>query len=415
MTEHFSWYVGIDWGYEEHQVCLTDAVGQVVFQRRVPHTIAALTETCEQIAQRTGARPADIAVAIERPHGAVVEVCLDRGYAVFALNPKQLDRFRDRFTVAGAKDDRRDTAVLASSLRTDPSAFRRVAADDPILVQLRTLARTEADLKTDLGRLSNRLREQVYRLAPEVARLSPAADEPWFWTLLARAPTPAAQRALTPAQVRTVLKRHRIRRLTAETVVQALRAPSFPLAPGVVAAAAAAIDLLLPQLDVVAQQLTRCVAQQAALLTALHERPALDGEPSGHRDVEILSSLPGLGRMGTVTMLTEAAPMLAARDYDRLRAHAGSAPITDQSGKRRAVRMRRACNGRLRETLYHWARVSLQLDADARAYYARLRARGHHHARALRSLANRWLRTLIAMLTHRTLYVPRTVSDPPRS
>jgi len=30
------------------------------------------------------------------------------GFVVHAINPKQLDRFRDRFSPAGAKDDRRD-------------------------------------------------------------------------------------------------------------------------------------------------------------------------------------------------------------------------------------------------------------------------------------------------------------------
>jgi hypothetical protein len=33
----------------------------------------------------------------------VVEALLERGLRVHATNPKQLDRFRDRFTVAGAK------------------------------------------------------------------------------------------------------------------------------------------------------------------------------------------------------------------------------------------------------------------------------------------------------------------------
>jgi transposase len=170
--------------------------------------------------------------------------------------------------------------------------------------------------------------------------------------------------------------------------------------------------MLVPQLRVVEAQRRRCVHRQDALLAQLHERPAADGEPVGHRDVEILSSLPGLGRMGTVTMLTEAAPLLANRDYHRLRAQAGSAPVTDASGKRRSVRMRRACNPRLREAVYHWTRVSIQRDRGARAYYDRLRHRGHTHARALRSLANRWLRTLIAMLTHRTLYAPLHLSTP---
>ena len=53
------------------------------------------------------------------PHGPIVEMLLERGFAVFAINPKQLNRFRDRFTVAGAKDDRRDAHVLGDSLRTD--------------------------------------------------------------------------------------------------------------------------------------------------------------------------------------------------------------------------------------------------------------------------------------------------------
>ena len=110
--------------------------------------------------------------------------------------------------------------------------------------------------------------------------------------------------------------------------------------------------------------------------------------------------------MGTITMLTEAAPLLASRDYHRLRAHVGSAPVTEASGKRRLVRMRRACNPRLREAVYHWTRVSIQHDPSARAYYDALRARGHGHARALRSVADRWLRILVAMLTTRTLYDP---------
>ena len=67
----------------------------------------------------TGAPAAAIAVAIEVPHGPIVETLLERGFQTHAVNPKQLDRFRDRFTVAGAKDDRRDAHVLADSLRTD--------------------------------------------------------------------------------------------------------------------------------------------------------------------------------------------------------------------------------------------------------------------------------------------------------
>ena len=131
-----------------------------------------------------------------------------------------------------------------------------------------------------------------------------------------------------------------------------------------------------------------------------------EGEPREHRDVIILRSLPGVGRTVAATMLTEAAGPLAARDYPTLRAHGGTAPITKRSSKRTFVHMRYACKHRLRNALYHWSRTSIQHDAQARAYYDRLRARGHQHSRALRSVADRWLRILVAMLRSGTVYDP---------
>jgi len=65
---------------------------------------------------------------------------------------------------------------------------------------------------------------------------------------------------------------------------------------------------------------------------------------------------------------------------------------------------RRACNRRLRWAAYHWGRASVQHDAASAAYYRDLRARGHRHGRALRSVVDRWLRILIAMLRQNTLY-----------
>ena len=103
MTEEIEWFVGIDWARENHQVCLVDAHGKCVGERTVSHSGAGVEELCDWLLARTDAKPEAIAVAIEMPHGPVVEALLERGFRVYAINPKQLDRFRDRFTVAGAK------------------------------------------------------------------------------------------------------------------------------------------------------------------------------------------------------------------------------------------------------------------------------------------------------------------------
>ena len=182
--------VGIDWASESHQICIVDQDGHRT-EHPVPHTSAGLAALATELVALSPEDPGRVAVAIEVPRGAVVDTSLERGLHVFALNPKQLDRFRDRHTVAGAKDDRRDTFVLADSLRTDRPAFRRVHIDDPLIVELRELSRLDDDLREELSRLSNRLREQLHRFCPDTLALCPAADEPWFWALLDRALTPA--------------------------------------------------------------------------------------------------------------------------------------------------------------------------------------------------------------------------------
>lgn len=68
--------------------------------------------------------------------------------------------------------------------------------------------------------------------------------------------------------------------------------------------------------------------------------------------------------------------------------------------------MRHSCNERLRNSLYHWSRVSIIHDQRTRTNYAHLRAKGHSHGRALPGIADRWLGVLIAMLKRRTLYDP---------
>ncbi len=77
--------------------------------------------------------------------------------------------------------------------------------------------------------------------------------------------------------------------------------------------------------------------------------------------------------------------------------------------------MRKACHMRLRNAVYHWARVAIQHDPASRERYAALRARGHSHGRALRSVADRLLAVACAMLESQTLYDPNHREKTPKA
>jgi transposase len=363
-----------------------------------------LAELCAWLVDRTGAQPCEIAVAIETPRGPVVEVLLERGFAVFAVNPKQLDRFRDRFTVAGAKDDSRDAHVLGASLRTDPQAFRRLTLDDPLIIELREWSRIHEELKQERTRLANRVRDQLWRYYPQAAELTDDVAADWFLDLWGQVPTPAKAARVAEKTLARILQNHRIRRFDAAQAMRILRKQPLWVAPGTVEAATAHIRTSAARLRLINRQIKDAERRLDELCEAIEA--SAPGQICEQHDVAILRSLPGLGRINVAALLAEACEPLRRRDYQVLRVLSGAAPVTRSSGKSHIVVRRHACNSRLRNALYHWSRVAIQHDAISRQRYDELRRRGHSRARALRSVGDRLLYVLCTLLERQTLFEP---------
>jgi len=398
------WYVGVDWATQEHVVCLLDDQGNVLGERAFAHSGEGIATMGSWLLDSTGAQPSHLHVAIEMPHGAVVETLLERGMVVHAINPKQLDRFRDRFTVAGAKDDRRDARVLGDSLRTDAPCFRQLRVDDPTVIQLREWSRIAEDLGQERVRLSNRLRQQLLRYYPQMLQLGDELESEWFLALWEMAPSPQQTTRLREPKVSKLLKEHRIRRFDAGHVLTVLREKPLIVAPGTTEAAVAHITSLVARIRLLNRQHKEALQRLDQLTTELAAKEPEPGQGHEQRDVEVLRSLPGIGRIVLATLLAEAWQPLGQRDYHTLRALSGVAPVTRNSGKRSGNRsivvMRQACNMRLRQAVYHWARVAAQYDPKSRAAYVALRARPFAWAKS----AN-----------HRRPPLARRLRDAPRS
>ena len=206
-----------------------------------------------------------------------------------------------------------------------------------------------------------------------------------------------------PGRITKLLKDHRIRRLDAEAILSHLRGTPVYSAPGTATAAIAHLELLAERARLINKQIKACKARLEALLEEMATEPPA-GQKNEQRDVTIIQTMPGIGVIVASTLLGEAAGPLQARDYPALRALSGIAPVTRRSGKKKSVVMRTACHPRLRNAVYHWARVATQNDDIAKARYSALRARGKSHGHALRSVADRLLGVLCAMLRNQTDY-----------
>ena len=89
---------GIDLASEEHRLCVVDAEGRQLDQRRISHSEDGLVALVRRLLELGVAR-----VALERPNGLVVDRLLDAGLTVVPVHPNQLAAARDRYRTGGGK------------------------------------------------------------------------------------------------------------------------------------------------------------------------------------------------------------------------------------------------------------------------------------------------------------------------
>jgi transposase len=390
--------VGDDWAEDHHDVEVLDAAGRRLARARLPEGVAGIARLHAIIGELAGQDVEDehveVLVGIETDRGPWVAALVAAGYQVFAVNPLQAARYRERHTVSGAKSDTGDAHVLADMVRTDAHQLRPVAGDSAQAEAVKVVARTHKTLIWERTRHTQRLRHALRDYFPAAVQAFEDLDAPDALELLAKAPDPASAARLTRAQIRAALKRARRRDIGAKTerIWAVLHAEHLGQPEVVTGAYAASVRSLVAVLRVLDQQIATLQRQVVAHF-------------GRHPDAEILASQPGLGQILGARVLAEFGddPTRYATAKAR-KNYAGTSPITRRSGKTKLVAARYIHNDRLIDALMTQAFAALSASPGTRAYYDQLRARGAGHNAALRQLANRLVGILHGCLKTRTRY-----------
>jgi len=410
--------VGIDWGADEHEVCVVMEDDIRARQRwRVPHRGADIDKLFDKLAALSPDAK-ELWVAIETPHGALVDTALDRGMRVFSINPKQLDRFRGRYFSSGKKDDKTDAYVMARTVLSDTDCFRELVVAAPEYVMLREWSRQREALVGDQTALVNRIKGALRRYYPSFLELGNVVTEAWGRELFAIAETPHKAACTRVSTFDKLLRSHRIRRLSGQQLHDVLCTQPLHVAQGVTEAIVGQLRQSFARLELVQTQIADAEAEIERLVANLHdahatEQAKLAAEDRTPSDVEIWTSLDGVGKVVLGTILGEAHVLIASRDLSSLRAFSGCAPVTKNTGQRENryaprkasfVHMRYACSEHLRFAIYHLGRTASVFSPVYKPRYAAMRARGHSHGRACRQIADQILHVAFAMLRNRTTY-----------
>jgi len=317
----------------------------------------------------------------------------DLHYQVYVIPGKAVDRYRDRHRQSRSASDKTDAVVLAEVLRTDRHLHTPWHADQPITRQIRSLVSLVHDLKRFVVGTSNRLRSLLWRYYPIAAELFSGLDQQITLQFILAYPTPQQAKQLTMAQFTAFCRAHKYYRsdLITRRYGQLLNAQTFARSEIATAYASQAQAWARVILSLVEER-----DQAQKLLTQAFEQ---------HPDCHVFESLPGAGEF--------LAPALLSRFRDcRARfptasvaqATAGTSPVTVQSGKKRRVQFRRACDKDFRYYAGQFARCSIREAPWASAYFATVRPRCEKASQAYRCLANRWIAIIWRLWTDRVVY-----------
>ena len=380
------YYMGVDWADEFHQVWVSDSQGKKVAEMKIEQSPKGMSELGRWLHERK-AEDIELWAAIEKPHGRIVEFLLDHGVVVYPVNPKALDRARDRFRMSQSKSDSFDAYVLAEFLRTDHVHLRALKPDSEQAQELKMLTRDHHRLGRHKTRLLNQIEVTLKEYYPRPLEVFSDLESKIALDFLEQYPTPRALSNLTRRKWNRFAKReHHLGEERCKELWEKLSQPQLKIPEHVVRAKSQLLLVLVIQL----RSLTEAVKNYSEEVERFFaSMPA----------AKLVKTLPG-GKSGiTVPMLWAELGDAKSRwqSFRHLQAEAGGVPVTKASGKSRVVQFRYACNKLLRYASYWFSFNSLNRCEWAKKYYRDQRAKGHSHHEALRALGAKWLKIIFVM------------------
>ncbi|MBV7339628.1 IS110 family transposase [Chloroflexi bacterium TSY] len=357
-------FIGIDWSETKHDVMITDENGRRINYMTIEHSVDGFKQL-EKWRETMDIGHEKCRIGLETAHNLIIDYLWDAGYTnLYVLPPNVVKASRARYNQSGARTDESDAYTIAELVRTDVHRFYPWHPGSELLQQMRIVVSMTEFWRKETVAVSNRLRSCLLRYHPALLNVfswpSPIAAH-----LILAYPSPQAAEKATYDEFQVFLKQHKHNQPSKWlTCFDALTTQHPRSAPGVAQAC-----------QVQAQQLARL------LLHTLNSKQAtlqqLNSLFLQHEDHPIFASLPGAGELLAPSLLVKFGEDRRRFPHSSMvQTLAGTAPVTNQSGKVHLVHFRRSCDKEFRYFSQQLARSSRQQSRWASAYFTQARQKG---------------------------------------
>ncbi len=388
-------YAGVDIAKMDHVIGAVDETGAEAASPMKFKNSEAGFERCIAWLESVAESEDEVFVGMEAT-GHYWKACfaylMAAGYRVCVVNPMQVHAMRKLKNLAGVKNDRIDSWLIAETLRQGDYDETRLATDE--VQALKQLTRYHQGLKQELATVKTQAICVLDAYFPEYAVLFSDMFGAASLKVLAECPTPSEVARKRASSIAKLLSEGSRGRLGADKAAQVKAAAKSSVGIKLGEEAASfQIKTMVSQIEFLNQTIAKVEKEVASLLEKV--------EPN-------ITTIPGVSTTTGAQIVAEIGDVKRFKNAASIVKYAGLNSGVDESGKFSAegVPITKHGSPYLRRSLWLAANRARQYDPRLKEYYDKLRRKGKPHRVAVTAVARKLCHIVYAVMRDGEPYDP---------
>ena len=393
--ERFRWFLGVDVSKETFDACCINRKGERLFNLSASMDRKGFEELIKHLSTLSIPKES-VLVGMESTacyHINLYSFLVSLGYTVMVINPLLISNFV-KLQLRKTKTDKKDASVIAQFLLLNRDSLCQTIVSSDIS-DLRDLSRQRESLVDQMSSIKSEIKRLLTITFPELEQISGVFTKSML-RLLCQYPSAASMRQLKRSQIAKILIPGSYGKQTAASVDRILKAAQVS-----VGTSSPTKEILLKQKASILIQLEGHLQELTEVLMELCQAKI-------HEDMDILTSMKGIGDRSAMNFLIEmGGDIKQFESHRKLIAMAGLDPALYQSGKtNRKGKISKRGNRHLRRIIWLMTTKVIQFNERFKQYYLKRTNDGLPYKMAVLATAHKLIRVMFAMLTNRTLFNP---------
>jgi|YelNatPaOPRAMG01_1025707.scaffolds.fasta_scaffold33869_2 transposase len=389
----YNLFVGIDVSKDSFSVTGLEPKGNICFSITANMDLNGFSELFKSI-NSVCKDPSKVFAAMESTgcyHINLFSFLCSKGINTVIINPILISNFT-KLSLRKTKTDKKDSLTIAQFILVHKDSISKFSVPQDIK-DLRDIARERESLCNMIASTKNEIKRILQFTFPEMESLCNIFTQTML-NFIKSFPSARLIKIAEPKAIEKALEnnfsRGRKITITAYDIIKAAQSS--------VASVSLAKELILPEKISTLLHLMERLDKITDILSNFCQSMMID-------ELEIITSIEGIDKTSGATFLAEVGNIFNFPSHKSLIAFAGIDPSVFQSGKFEGKsKISKRGNRHLRRVIYIMTVNVIRVNSFFKAYFLKRKQEGLPYKKAILATAHKLVRTIFAMLSHKTLF-----------